>query len=100
MTSGPPTYSAKFSAVHVAVVRAHAGLPEQARLGVLPQVEVLLGEGAHRGHARGTRRGGHEDDVLLGHASTSRRKTLPTCWVSRSVFLSMKGNFCRCPSGS
>ena len=39
--------------MHVAVVRAHAGLPEQARLGVLPQVEVLLREGAHRGDARG-----------------------------------------------
>ena len=54
-------------AVHVAVGRAHAGLPEQPRLGVLPQIEVLLGKGAHRGHARGAGRGGHEDDVLLGH---------------------------------
>ena len=54
-------------AVHVAVGRAHAGLPEQPRLGVLPQIEVLLGKGAHRRHARGAGRGGHEDDVLLGH---------------------------------
>lgn len=55
--------------MHVAVVRAHAGLPEQARLGILPQVEVLLREGAHRGDARGAGRGGHEDDLLLGYGA-------------------------------
>ena len=56
-------------AVHVAVVRAHARLPEQTSLGVLPQVEVLLREGADRGHARRARRGGHEDDLFLGHGA-------------------------------
>ena len=53
----------------VAVVRAHAGLPEQARLGVLPQVEVLLRKGTHRGNARRTRRRGHEDDLFFGNGA-------------------------------
>ena len=53
-------------AVDVAVCGAHACLPEEARLGHLPQVEVLLSEGAHGRHAGGARGGGHEDDLLFG----------------------------------
>ena len=56
-------------AVDVAVGGTHSGLPEQACLGVLPQVEVLLGERAHRGHAGRARACGHEHDVLLGHGA-------------------------------
>ena len=37
--------------VHIAVVRTHTRLPEEARFGRLPQVEVFLCEGAYRGNA-------------------------------------------------
>ncbi len=54
-------------AVHIAVGGTHTGLPEQTGLGVLPQIEVLLGKRRHGGYAGGTGGGGHEDNILLGH---------------------------------
>ena len=55
--------------MNVTVVRTHTSLPEQTSLGVLPQVEVLLREGAYRGNARGARGSGHEDDVVFGNGA-------------------------------
>ena len=66
---GAADVQGEVQAVDVTVVGAHAGLPEQTGLGVLPQVEVLLREGADRGHAGGAGGGGHEHDILLGHAA-------------------------------
>ena len=77
----------------VAVVRAHAGLPEQARLGVLPQVEVLLREGAHRGNAGGAGRGGHEDDLLLGNGAHLAEERCPRAASRARSSCRIKGNF-------
>ena len=61
--------------VHIAVVRTHTRLPEKARFGRLPQVEVLLREGAHRGNASRTGRGRHEHDVFLGNGAHLAEET-------------------------
>ena len=56
-------------AMQVAVVRTHAGLPEQTRLGMHELVEVVLAERAHGGHARAARARGHVHHVVFGHAA-------------------------------
>ena len=56
-------------AMEIAVVGAHARLPEQAALRMLEVLEVLLGERAHGGNARRTRGGGHIDHVVFGHGA-------------------------------
>ena len=51
----------------IPVVGPHADLPEPAALRFLELIKILLGEGAHGGHAGGTGRSGNEDHVLLRH---------------------------------
>ena len=54
--------------MNVAVVRSHSYLPEPAALGVLKLVEILLGEGAHRGNTCRTGRSRDEHYIFLGNS--------------------------------
>ena len=63
---GPSHVQGEVQGMQVAVVLPHPGLVEPPALHVLPLVEVLLRERGHRRNPGGSRRGRHEDHVLLG----------------------------------